>query len=411
MPDHWPRARHVLPLLATLAAWSAACTEGPGGTGAVSDGPVVLDADAVHVLGTSESIAQVRDLEVMADGSVWILNSVEPFFVGFDPNGEVIREHGAAGGGPGEFLVPAAFVTGGIEGEPWVLDARRHALVRVSGEGEPEELSLRVPGLPPGSLVAGLSMVTSTVRTATLGGQVLLPRTTPPQEGGLFEFRMAILGSDLMALDPQAGSAAPVLALGSVLDDPTTGLERLDGGFPLWYRLWAVCGDQIRVYDRARNAVRAFGRDGTELEGTPLPPAPFTEVTPREFALAVFDLRAAEVSGGVGLRVGAADSARILDQMEQEAAGTPSQLAGYLPRYVDMRCSDGGTVWIQPLDPALGGLKGGQGWLRIAPDGAIREVRLPERFDAFRFGSERIWGVQRDELDVATVAWVEAPAG
>lgn len=34
---------------------------------------------------------------------------------------------------------------------------------------------------------------------------------------------------------------------------------------------------------------------------------------------------------------------------------------------------------------------------------------LPERFDPYRFTGDRIWGVLRDELDVASVAWIETP--
>ena len=63
------------------------------------------------------------------------------------------------------------------------------------------------------------------------------------------------------------------------------------------------------------------------------------------------------------------------------------------------------------IDLEIGGLGVGPLWLRIAPDGAAREVVLPERFDALRFTHERIWGVQRDEFDVASVAWIELPAG
>ena len=49
-------------------------------------------------------------LEVLPDGEVWILNSVEPFFVGFGPDGDVIGEHGSSGGGPAEYrLDPRAF--------------------------------------------------------------------------------------------------------------------------------------------------------------------------------------------------------------------------------------------------------------------------------------------------------------
>ena len=66
-------------------------------------------------------------------------------------------------------------------------------------------------------------------------------------------------------------------------------------------------------------------------------------------------------------------------------------------------------MWIQPLDLDVGGLAGGPAWLRIARDGDLREVHLPARFDAMRFTPSVIWGTQRDELDVASVASIELP--
>ena len=50
--------------------------------------PIELSASAVEMLGSSESLAIVQDLEVLSDGSVWAFNSVEPYFIGFGPDGE-----------------------------------------------------------------------------------------------------------------------------------------------------------------------------------------------------------------------------------------------------------------------------------------------------------------------------------
>ena len=91
--------------------------------------------------------------------------------------------------------------------------------------------------------------------------------------------------------------------------------------------------------------------------------------------------------------------------------GQPRELASYTPRYVDFRCSDDGTMWMQPLDVDLGGLRGGRLWLRIAPDGDVREVRLPDRFDALRFSTSRVWGVYRDENDLPSVAFIPLEGG
>jgi hypothetical protein len=109
---------------------TAACDRPEGA--ADRAGPLALTA----VLGTSPSIATVKDLAVLPDGAVWLLNSIEPFFIGFDASGQVLGTRGAAGGGPEEFRRPAAFVAGGLDGEAWVLDPLRHVFIRVS---EPDE--------------------------------------------------------------------------------------------------------------------------------------------------------------------------------------------------------------------------------------------------------------------------------
>ena len=369
--------------------------------------PIELLASDIEVLGSSESLAVVRDLEVLDDGSVWLLNSVEPYFVGFGPDGEFLGAHGRAGRGPEEFPMPSGFVMGGWDGDAWAFDFMRHGVVRVSQPGADwAEIPLRSASLPPGSVRGGMDMMTSSVRIATLGGEIIVPRTTATmQGGGLLQFRLALLRPDLVAFSPEAGEARDFLPLDEVLDDPSGDFIPSEGGVPLWYRLWASCGDDlVRIYDRVRNQLRGFDGSGTEVDPIDLPPAPFTVATPRQFAGAVFALRQAELTGDVGARLSAEDSARAMNQMVQMVQGEPHELASYLPRYVDFRCADDGTMWMHPFDPDAGGLRGGRMWLRIAPDGTAREVWLPERFDALRFTVSGIWGVYRDEVDVPSVA-------
>ena len=123
----------------------------------------------------------------------------------------------------------------------------------------------------------------------------------------------------------------------------------------------------------------------------------------------MFGLRQAEASGTVDGRLSPADSARVLNEMVQGARGTGAQLAAYLPRYVDFRCTDAGTVWLRPIDLEAGGMEGGRTWLRIEPDGHASSVRMPERFDPLRFTESRVWGVQRDSFDVVSIAWAALP--
>jgi hypothetical protein len=375
-------------------------------------GPLVLTRSDVHVLGSSEVIGQVRDLEPLPDGSVWLLNSGEPFFVGFDAGGGLIGAHGSIGGGPEEFRMPAGLVVGGLDGDAWTFDFIRHAFLRVSRPDEPwSELTIPRDEIPPGTVRGGMSLISRTVRTGRLGDEIIFPWTAGTMESGVAAYHTSLLRADLSALDVRTGLVRDVLGLGDVLEDPSVGFVATDGGFPLWYRLWAVCGREVRVYDRVRNELRGFTSDGQEVGPVEVPPVRFNEVTPLQFARAVFPLRQAEVTGAVGSRLTSEDSVRVLNRMAQSLEGKPQELAAYLPRYVDFRCSEDGTMWMQPIDLELGALRGGPLWLRITAVGETREVHMPERFDPLRFTPDRIWGVQRDELDVASVAWIELTGG
>lgn len=405
-------------ILTTLVA-----CDGPPSIPSTSEAlQVVLQDSDVHVLGTSEAIAAVNDLEVLPDGTIWVFNSLEPFFVGFDASGNVVQEYGQVGGGPGEFGAPSGLVVGGIDGNAWTFDRQRHAMIEVSTPNAPRsEISLLHDLIPPNSLWGTNPFLGGLVRTARLGNHLILPRWN--QSGGgdhvLFAW-LAVWTADLIVMDVETRSVREVVALGRTLGDPTPHFE-VDGSglpFPLWYRLWAACSEnEIRVYDRLRNEVRGFTLDGNESRTTLLPPVSLKDVSQRDFARVLFDLAAVEGMGQVpnrGVRMSPADSAQIISGFLSHLDAPPAQLANLLPRYVDYRCDDEGTEWIQPFDldtpgPLMGGLRGGRVWLRISPDGETTKIRMPDRFDPYRFTPDRIWGVQRDTLDVASVGWIAMP--
>jgi hypothetical protein len=158
-------------LVACLAL--AACDAGAP----VDDGaPLVLSASDLHLLGTSDSLAAVEDMAVLDDGTVWVQNSLEPLFLAFDASG-LVTAHGRSGGGPEEFGAPAGFVVGGLEGEAWTLDRRRHLLVRVSGD-DGERAEVRLPEeIARGSVSGGMSLLSGQIRTApTVRARRLRPR-------------------------------------------------------------------------------------------------------------------------------------------------------------------------------------------------------------------------------------------
>lgn len=400
--DDWPDGLGWLVVVAVLVGGCEAGSRVDG------SGPIAVDANQVRILGTSDDIASVLDLEVLTDGSVWVLNSVEPYFLGFAPDGNILGWHGTAGRGPHEFRMPAGFLAGGFHQEAWVFDYVRHAFIRISGSEQAwAQIDLPPDDLPPGSVRGGMSLISQVVRTARLGEELIVPSSSATLQDGLPAYHSSLMLADLVAVDPEAGTARRLVSLGDVLDDPAVGFVATDGGFPLWHRLWAVCGDHIRVHDRVRNQLRGFTVSGPEMEPIDLPTVALTEVTPEEFARAVFLLRQAEVTGGVGTGLTEEDSLRVIRQVAQELTGQPNELAAYLPRYVDFRCSDEGVMWLQPIDLDAGGMQGSRSWLRIGADGARRTVRFPRGFDPFRFTVDRVWGVQRDELDVGSIAWID----
>jgi hypothetical protein len=367
---------------------------------------------ALHTVGSSTSIANVVDVEVLDDGSIWVLNSTEPFLVGLGPDGASLGEYGTRGGGPEDFGAPAGFVIDSARTSAWVLDVRRNVLVEVPRrEASRVEFALPRDSIPLGSLQPGMGMMSSGVRSARVGDDVIVPRSFGTLRAGVYSFWSSVWGADLVAVGP-SGIARPVLSLSSVLGDPTTFLQQTNGfpPVPLWFRLWTVCDDGlIRVHDRMANAIRGFSLDGQELESIALPAPRFSEVTDEQFARAVFGLAEAEATGRVGGRLSASDSAQLMERVVEGVEGTPDLLARFLPRFVDLRCAADRSLWLRPIDLDRSDLRGSDDWIRVRPDGVARLVRFPPRFDAYRFLSGRVLGVQRDEFDVATVAWVDLP--
>lgn len=424
-PDRIPRhsarrlfapAGAALPFAVAVALAGAGCG---AGSGLDDDGSMVLDAGDVQLLGTSDSLAVVRDLEVLENGEVWVLNSVEPLFLGFDEEGELLAGHGRRGGGPEEFGRPAGLVVGGLDGGAWTFDAPRHALIRISGPGEARsEVPLPRDEIAPGGVMAGMSLVDGVVRTARLGDRVVVPRRIGSGELQAATFWSSTWQAELVAVGPESGEVSTVVSLPEALGDMVAHFQGLGVAFPpfpLWYRLWAICGErELRLYDFRRNQVLGFAPDGTELDPIVLPPPPFTEATPRQFVRAAFDIVAAERAGAVTPDVGnmpPEDSAQLIQGAISRIEASPEQLGAVLPPYVDLRCDDEGALWLRPLDLERGGMKGGPGWIHVAADGTARSVRFPERFDPYRFTGGRAWGVQRDALDVAATAWVALPEG
>lgn len=383
------------------------------GASASDTGALALSAAQVETLSSTESLAQVKDLTVLPNGEIWVLNSLEPLVVAFAPDGRILREFGKRGGGPTEFGAPTAFVTGGIDGEAWVFDAERHAVIQVSEEeADREVLLLPTDALPPTHLFGGREILGEGLRPARLRDDIVFAVNTPDFSDGLHSFWRSIWGADLVSYTAASGTTNRLVSLAETLGDPADAYELVGDfpPFPFWFRLWTVCGGAtMRVYDRLGNQVRAFSADGSPLRSDTLPTVQPRPITKEQMARVGFGLGMLEAGGELTSRGTPEDSARIIAQLSRRVEGSPEHLDALLPRYTDMRCGSDGTVWLRRYDPSHVDLHGGLTWVAVAPGGALRDVTFPERFDPYAFLADEVWGVQRDALDVPTVARIALP--
>jgi len=356
---------------------------------------IVVPADAVHVLGTSESLALVLDMVRLDDGTIWLLNQTEPYFFAFDAQGEIRRSWGRRGGGPAEFRSPAALVVGPA-GDVWVHDRAPHALIRVSGEeSEPKRIVLPRDSLPPNRVVVLENLGIPEGRTwlSATADAFLAARSKPSSGEGqpLYDAEILSIRDD--------GTLHVLIALGDHMEGPPP--EFASATLFLPNPLWAICPDGSMVlYDPRQNAIRQLSLGGTETAAAvALPAERRLEITPdRVFGL-VYRLMVENVPADER-----PDSALLYAGFEGQFSEVSADISPVFPEYADLQCT-AGTIWIQPFD-MRGSIGRGPVWLRITPD-EIRRVRLPDSFKPFRFTGDRVYGVILDELDVQSIAWID----
>ena len=78
-----------------------------------------------------------------------------------------------------------------------------------------------------------MNMLGNSVRTARMGREIIVPRSTATMESGVLQFRFSLLLADLVAVDPETGTTRDLVALGEVLDDPSGGLHPQRGRLPV----------------------------------------------------------------------------------------------------------------------------------------------------------------------------------
>lgn len=360
--------------------------------------PVEPSAADVRIVATPQELARVLDVQPDGEGRIWVLNSLEPFFLVLAPDGRVDRAFGRAGGGPAEYGAPVALVRGPGEGEVWTYDVPRQSLRRIAPEEGP---ALRLPTdrLAPPRIVsfqgAGFRPAPPWMASAPEG--ILMasgrPSTSPWTGSRLWQADIFLVRTDSPSVVVEPGTR-----VADLLGDPESRYPGATTFLP--YPIWAVCPDGgLALYDPLQNSLRRFDKGGREREAVALPPERRIAMTfDRAFGMFYRQMREAGSSQ-------VPDSAQLRATFEAQVfpplAGSSADV---FPEYADLRCDGEGTLWLSPFETASARYGHGSEWWRIDEDGSRTIYRLPEAFTAFRFGEDRVWGAVVDSLGIPSVA-------
>lgn len=390
------------------AAWGAGtgCSagDGPGG-GALEE----LSGAALTVVGSHESLARVVDLAAASDGTVWVLNGTEPFFLAFAPgDGRRVETTGRRGGGPGEFSAPRALAAGEDANDVWVYEAGRHVLVRIGDPDGWEELQLPRDSLPSNTLVSldDAGILGPRPWFARAGDGFLVARSRENAYAGPDMWRAELVhlgapGGDAPAGVAPGGTPRTAFAVGTLVGDPggRYGPGRLLEPHPLW----AHCSDGTLVlYDPLRNALRRFDAAGGEATPLPLPPERAARITPERVVDLGYRFEVAHPGPNMP-----ADSAELRRQVEAQLAPVVDDAARVFPEYSQLHCASPGVYWLRPFALDEGVIGRGRDWIRIEAEGGMTFYRFPARFEPYRFVGPVAWGVLLGGFDVPYVARLE----
>jgi len=393
-------------VVATLVVSGCGPSNGPDAWPEV----VHISADAVRTVSAPDELVVVRDMAPLNDGGVWILNTVEPFFMMFDGAGAVVIVAGTQGPGPTEFLSPSTLVRCPGEDNICVYDPDRHAaggrgLVRLAdmrrGETTVAERAILVPSdaVPPGQEVTldhlGTGMGRPWVRAWS--GGLLFAVGEAPGRGGI---RAWDAGLVLMRgrEDP-----AKLGTMRDVLRDPTG--ERGSASASLFgpYPLWATCGDsELVVYDPTVESLLWLDAELNIREEVHLPAWPSVPVTADRVFRLMLERELAQAPHGE-----APDTASIRRAFESDFEMFRAQVAKDFAVYSELHCTPVGDAWIRRLEPDRA-RQSGTRWVRVR-DRAILMFEFPAGFDPMVFEVDRIWGVTRDDMGRESPAWTPQP--
>jgi hypothetical protein len=215
--------------------------------------------------GASESVLnRPQDLDVDAQGDIYVLDWGDVDFKVFAPDGRLLRKFGKEGQGPGEFGIPASFVIA-ADGRIFLLSGRTNQIIILAGDGTYLS-SFRLEGFSSSLGVDGANRV------------YYARQLTPEPEGLGEEYRLvqnkiALYRTDESGKDPVKLGEFP--AASSMMKVQKIGGQTVMGGMTsreAYTTVWLVGpGDRVylgynkdyllTVYDAEWKPVFRFGRE------------------------------------------------------------------------------------------------------------------------------------------------------
>lgn len=330
---------------------------------------------------TEAQFGQVIGLDVDEAGNVYVADQQASTIRVFSPEGDFLRTIGSPGQGPGEIgqALAGVFVIGD---EVWAADVANQRVNRYGLEGEPE-------GSTPLDFAQGVPIRWDEIA----GDRVLVQYRSLGALGGA-----------------EAGAGDPIVFFEAGFGDTLTVLPagmsfQMAGGAPQFRffeaePVWDASND-----GRLTSAVNSGYR--VEIRG---PDGSLERIVTRPF-----EPRPVQDSDKEVMMDGIRDI--MIDQ------GAPPQavelimgqatFADHYPAFAQVLAGPAETLWMQrlvtPQDMAESGTFdlqdfGSDDWDVFDAEGRYLGVMsMPERFTPLRVSGETFWGVQRDELDVASV--------
>jgi hypothetical protein len=378
-------------------SWGGTVTDSAGVTLVANDGRAIW-SDASRWTLSEElrfgevegdpnyQFGQIGMISVASDGRMFVLDAQALHIKVFDDNGRYIQTLGGPGSGPGELGRGVGFCLMAAGDTVWVPDLMNQRINRWAPDGAV------LPSIP----LPFSQMLPATFRYTSAGEITYQVRPIPLPNAPAPDSMDTILlfGSD--------GSIADTL-----MRFPTGEGFGIRGGAPqfnVWYPepAWDVTDGLKIVYGVSDNYRFGIYSDGGTPERIVTMPFDAAEVTDRERQVVLDFLREMATDQG-------APPERVAQFLSMVNFGE------YIPAFSTILSGPRGTVWVQHIqsigdmtEEELEGFNiqdlGAPDWDVFDADGRyLGVITMPHRFAPRGFANDRIYGVWRDELDVAYV--------